>query len=219
MAAWPESRPATEAGPARAPGADAGGEQVSRILAELAEAGQGDGVSLADLVAALGPRSHGAAMLVFALPCCVPMPPGIPTACGLAISLISLQLLAGRTSPWLPGRLLARRLPRPALLRLSARMGPLLRRVERLFRPRLAAMVESAAGRALAGVLGLALGLTLILPIPFVGNIPPGIAATLLALALIQRDGVALILALAAAGPAGALIALTGWGIVAGLSL
>jgi hypothetical protein len=44
----------------------------------------------------------------------------------------------------------------------------------------------------------LLLGFIMILPIPFVGNIPPGVAATIIAVGLIELDGVVVLAGLAA---------------------
>ncbi len=189
-------------------------ECISVLLSRLSSIGEGETVSFAELLAALGQRAHGAAMLVFSLPCWLPMPPGIPTACGAAILIISLQLLLGRRTLWLPRRLLERRLPRAALARLSERVQPALRQAERLFRPRLPALAEGMVGRAIAGLLGAFLGLVMVLPIPFVGNIPPAIAASFLAIGLIERDGVALLIAGALSLLAGALVALLWLGLI-----
>jgi hypothetical protein len=193
-------------------------KRISEIVASLHEVGEGETVSFGEILAVLGRRAHGAAMLVFALPCWLPMPPGIPTACGAAILLISLQLLAGRETLWLPRRLRDRRLPRAALARIAERIGPTVSRAERFFRPRLPGIAEGPVGQAITGVLGAVLGLTMILPIPFVGNIPPAIAASFLAIGLIERDGVALLVALALAFLAAALVALLWWGVVNGLN-
>jgi hypothetical protein len=50
------------------------------------------------------------------------------------------------------------------------------------------ALTQGVSAR-LIGAVFLILGIVLILPIPLLGNIPPAIAAGILALALAQRDG------------------------------
>ena len=77
------------------------------------------------------------------------------------------------------------------------RAVPQLRRVERLIRPRLS-FLGGMPFIALFGLQTLWLALILVLPIPF-GNWPPAIATAMLALGMIQRDGVLMLLSIPAA--------------------
>ena len=63
-------------------------ERTSEVLRELVE-GDGERVTFREILAELRHRALGFALLIFALPCCLPMPPGIPTVCGLAIVIIA----------------------------------------------------------------------------------------------------------------------------------
>ena len=57
--------------------------RTSTILRQLAATG-GDGrISIGDIVATLGDRGCGLILLACALPCCLPMPPGVPSTAGL----------------------------------------------------------------------------------------------------------------------------------------
>jgi hypothetical protein len=86
---------------------------------------------------------------------------------------------------------------RADLERLVARALPYLKKLERFSRPRLE-IVTDTYGKILIGMALLLLGFIMILPIPFVGNIPPGVAATIIAVGLIERDGVVVLAGLAA---------------------
>jgi hypothetical protein len=46
----------------------------------------------------------------------------------------------------------------------------------------------------LIGIVILALGLVMILPIPFVGNMPPGFAASVIAIGMTERDGLVVLI-------------------------
>lgn len=180
--------------------------RTSEVLAKLA-ADAGDRVSFREIVRGLRHRAFGFTTLVFALPCCLPMIPGIPTICGAALVVIGLNLVAARRRLWLPRVIAEKTVARADLERLVARALPYLKKLERLSRPRLEFATETA-GKVLIGFNLIALGLVMVLPIPFIGNIPPSIAATIIAIGLIERDGavvlVGLVASLAAVAIAGA---------------
>jgi len=59
-------------------------------------------IKFQQIVSSLGPRSFGLAILIFAVPMILPMPPGIPMAAGFVIAVFGVQLLMGRGHLWLP---------------------------------------------------------------------------------------------------------------------
>lgn len=113
---------------------------------------------------------------------------------------LAVQLLLVRPRPWLPAFLRDRSIPRRQLAAAIAGILPWLERVERLIRPRMMWLSTPVAERAI-GLLALILAVVLFLPIPF-GNMLPGLALALLALGLLERDGL-LVLAGMVAGTAG----------------
>jgi hypothetical protein len=62
------------------------------VLRDLLQRGVGARISFGRIVAALGGRGYGLSILIFALPSCLPMPPGIPTVTGLALIVIEYCL-------------------------------------------------------------------------------------------------------------------------------
>ncbi len=175
--------------------------RTSAVLAALPETFTGDHVALGDIVAALRQRAFGFMILIFGLPNVLPVPPGIPTLCGLVLTFLSIQLLIGRTSIWLPERIMRRAVPRSVLLALAHRGGALVRRVEAVMRPRFEA-ATGPVGRRIVAAIVLLLGVVLWLPFPVLGSLPPGIAVCLLGLGLIERDGI-----MVAAGAVAAVVA------------
>src|SRR5262245_726291 len=161
------------AGPARPPRPVPA--RTSEVLRDLAYA-EGDRVSFREILLGLRHRAFGFTMLIFALPCVLPMPPGIPTICGIALSIIGLNLMAVRRRLWLRSVIADKSIARADLRRIVGRMMPLLQRLERVCRPRLAILTEPI-GKVFIGFIVLMLGLVMILPIPFLGNMPPGFAA------------------------------------------
>ena len=70
---------------------------------------------------------------------------------------------------------------------------PLMKRLERYCRPRLP-IVTDTVGKILIGIVILALGFIMILPIPFLGNMPPGFAASVIAIGMTERDGLVVLI-------------------------
>lgn len=157
-------------------------------LREAVRKGEGDRVSADDILKALGPRAFGLAVLILMAPVCLPMPPGVPTVAGALLSLFAVQMALGYRAPWLPAWLRRKTILRERMLKAVDAIERRLGFVERVARPRLQFLTEGVFAR-LHGLVFLVLGVVLVLPIPFLGNIPPAVAAGVLALALAQRDG------------------------------
>ena len=165
-------------------------------------------VSIGQLVEDLGRRSFGLTLLVLAV---VAFLPGASAFVGLLIAWPAVQMVLGHDVAVLP-RVVARRTVRVSrLARLIRIIVPRLARMERLIRPRWPVLLQ--ATRRLTGMTVLLLGLTLVLPVPL-SNFLPALAILVLALAWLEEDGIALLVAL---GVALASLAVTGaavWGTV-----
>lgn len=163
--------------------------KVSEILAAM-RARAGERVKLADIVAELGERAFGVAMLLFALPNAVGIGviPGISTLFGVPQIILALQMLAGFERPWLPAWLLEKSIARADFERMIDKGLPILIRVERYLKPRATALTGPLVER-LMGLVFLVLAIVVSLPIPL-GNQPPGVAMAVVALGLTARDGV-----------------------------
>ena len=146
-------------------------------------------MTVADIVAVLRDRSFALLVVLLGLPNCLPMPPPIPFMCGLLLAFVAAQIAAGRPAPWLPGALLRRSIPQEAVGRAVARALPVLQKLERWSRPRMAFLESPLAFRVLGFVL-IALALGLLVAAPVIGQIPLGIAVCLIGLGLVERDGV-----------------------------
>jgi hypothetical protein len=132
-------------------------------------------------------RAFGAMLLVFGLLNCLPLPPGSSTILSLPILLLAPQIAWGSDVPWLPRKLVEHPLKRDDLRGLFRRLTPIVRRMELVTRPRLQ-ILFGPIGERLIGVVCTLLALVLVLPIPL-GNLAPGATVAVLALALLQRDG------------------------------
>lgn len=178
------------------PGA-ASGTSASALLEDLLEAFPNERVSFGELIDRLDSRAHGVLLLVLALPMCIPNVPGISTIFGVLMLLPALQLVLGLRRLWAPARLRAWTFPRSGLVRTLRATIPTLRRIEVLIRPRLSQLTRFPM-TILVGLQTLLMAFILILPIPF-ANWPPGMTVAMTALALLQRDGVLMLITVPAA--------------------
>lgn len=172
-------------------------ERVSERLAALVADSRIERISVADIVAALGDRGFGLLMLLLTLPNAVPVPgPGLSAILALPAALLAAQMALGLKRPRLPTRLHRASFPRRRVAAVLAYARPGLERLERLLRPR-----RPLAGDRLVGVVCLLLALVLALPIPF-GNLPVAWALIVVALGVIERDGLAMLAGMVAGGAA-----------------
>jgi hypothetical protein len=128
---------------------------------------------------------------------------------------VALQMIVGAQRPWLPGFVLERSITMKDFRTMIEKADPHLQRIEKLLRPRLALMSSTLVERLLGLVL-LLLSIIVALPIPF-ANQPPAIAQALIALGLIERDGVVVLIGLGVATIATAIAIAVGGGILAGI--
>ncbi len=149
---------------------------------------KGERVDAQEIVSALGPRAFGLTVMVVMAPVCLPMPPGVPTVAGIILAFLSAQMILGFSCPWIPKPVRKLQITRAKLLNGIDALERRLKFIERLAHPRLQFLTHGFGAR-LIGVALFALALVLIMPIPFLGNLPPAIAAGILGLALAQRDG------------------------------
>lgn len=164
---------------------------ASRLLADFVARWQGDRVRLRDVVDVLGDRAYGILLLVLAVPNTVPNPiPGLSGMLGVPLILVAGQLMLGRAQPWFPTILGERSMSAAAFRAVVEKIVPGLQRLERLLHPRFRWTCRPPFEQLLAAFC-LVLGIVLALPIPL-GNTPPALAISLIALGLIEHDGVAI---------------------------
>lgn len=165
---------------------------ISDRLDQLVADATSDHVTLDWVLAQLHERAFGLFLLILALPCCIPFLYGIPQVVSLPLMFVSAQILMGRRVPWLPQKLGQRKVSTSGLQSLAQRAGPWLRRIEAISRPRLAALTQAPMDR----LVGLALVLfsaSILVPLPGTNTVP-GFAVVLVAMGLLQRDGVLVML-------------------------
>lgn len=146
----------------------------------------GADVTLGAAIEQPGARMHGAAILLMALPECIPLPiPSFGAILGVPLIGVSAHLAFYGESATLPSKARNIRLP-PRMIELMSRylIGP-LGYAERLSRQRVSIL---ASRERLVGVACLLMAILLLLPIPLM-NVPPSTALVFLSWGLVQRDG------------------------------
>ncbi len=190
--------------------------RTSALLRDLAYGGDSPRITFGELVTGLRHRSFGLLTLVFAIPCVLPMPPGIAGACGSIILIIAVQMLMGLPAVALPQALARRSFSRDLLRRLVDRATPHVQRLERVCKPRLP-LTHGRLGEAAIGFTLLVLGVIIFLPIPIIGNIPPGIATVVIAVGMSERDGVVVLAGIAVSLIAVAVTGAMAWAVLRSL--
>jgi hypothetical protein len=170
---------------------------------------KGKSLTLVELKQSLKGRGSAMLLILLALPFCFIAVPGLSTPFGIAICLIGACLAMGR-EPWLPRFILRRRLSTARLAQLLSGAIRVARQLEKFVRPRLAFLHAGPGMLRLigVGVVVASLGLMLPLPIPFSNSIPAW-AVVLLAIGMMENDGLCVLLGHLTAIAAWAFIALT----------
>lgn len=185
---------------------------TDHLIASVQDLPEGP-VTFEQIVNLLGRRSFGLAILIFSIAMLLPMPPGIPAVAGFVIVVFAVQLIIDRNHLWLPLWIGRKTIDREVLISAYTFVKRYLGWMFRLARPRLPNFTGPLA-RRISGVLFATLGLLMILPIPFIGNIFPAFACTVLALGLTDRDGVIYMIGIIVSGLAILTTALMGIGAI-----
>jgi hypothetical protein len=183
--------------------------QLSTDLELLQVRVKGRSLTLAELDQALKGRGSAMLLILLALPFCFIAIPGLSTPFGIAISLIGACLVLG-CEPWLPAFVARQRLSTTHLAQLLTGAIKVARQLEKFVRPRLSFL---HGGSGMLRLIGLSiviagLGLMLPLPIPFSNSIP-ALAVVLLAIGMMEKDGLCVLLGHLTAIAAWAFIGLT----------
>jgi hypothetical protein len=163
---------------------------LSLELAQLRDAFAERTATLREVVTVLAGRAYELLMILLVLPFLLPVSvPGTSTPLGLTVAAIAVQLALGRL-PWLPRRLLDRRLPAGFFTKVVGVTQGVVRYLERVLRPRWLAVTGTRWLNSvhLVMVFAAALLLALPMPIPFTNTLP-GWTILLFAAGLMERDG------------------------------
>jgi hypothetical protein len=174
------------------------GEELERWL-------EGDGEkTLASLIELFGEKSFALPFVLLLGVPALPLPTGGATHVFEVIAaLLALQLILGRTTPWLPERWRRLELAGERQQRFIAGLMKMIRRLERFSRPRLRGLFNHRLSNVVYGLLALGGTLGAFLAPPFTGlDTLPALGVVLLSLGVLLED-ILLVLVAIAVGLAG----------------
>ena len=132
-------------------------------------------------------------MIFFALPVAVPLPypPGFTTLMGLPLIILSIQMLIGSKQVRLPSKINNYEIKNSTLKKISDKVVPIVIKSEQYIKPRYA-FASSVYCEQFIGFICLIASIAVAFPIPFTNAIPAQ-GITIMALGLLNRDGVVII--------------------------
>lgn len=169
------------------------GERLSTYVEGLAlkDKLRGENLTVGQLVDDLHKRGHMVVSLIFATPFLLPIPlPGLSTMFGAVILLAAIQMILGQ-DPWLPEKWRHHVVPLNFVEKTLALLAKLLRRIEFIFKPRFLTLSAGRYANQVNGVALIILAILLALPMPPGFNAPPAAAIILLAIGVLEQDGLA----------------------------
>ncbi|MGO4451179.1 exopolysaccharide biosynthesis protein [Phyllobacterium sp. TAF24] len=159
---------------------------LSQVFEDLARTTTAP-VSFTELEDAFTDRSFAALLTFFAILNLLPLPPGTGIVTGIPLVLVSVQMVMGRESVWLPTFMRTKTIAPERFRQVSNKVVPWLQWLERFIRPRNWPFSQRQGDRWL-GAFTTVLGMSVVLPMPL-SNWLPALATAIIGIALCERDG------------------------------
>lgn len=159
-------------------------EEIKSLVKRLTE----QPLTLGDILTETSERGFNLVIALLVLPFLFPMPPGLTGPLGAACLLLSLQMLIGRRSPWLPKKIATYQFPRSFAQVILKNLRRVTRILEKIARPRWKTIASHDLVWRFNGFCISWLTILLISPVPFTNPIPT-IGILLFAAASIESDG------------------------------
>jgi hypothetical protein len=167
--------------------------RLSAELTDFVSALTEEEVTVGAVLDAIAERGFGLILLILALPAALPLPaPGYATPFGIMMGLLAIQMIRGRSTPWLPERIRKRTVRNSKLEWTVKNAGVPLRFVEWIIRPRLSGLARNRAFLALIGFIVLLMSISMSMPIPLT-NTAPSFVIFVLAAGILEEDGLVLL--------------------------
>ncbi|MEB3288946.1 MAG: exopolysaccharide biosynthesis protein [Leptolyngbya sp.] len=146
-------------------------------------------VTLKDILTLAGERTFGFLFVLLALPSALPLPaPGYSVPFGIVMLVLAIQLIMGRTQPWMPVAWNEKPIDLATVQKVITAGTPWLRRLEAISRPRLTPVCASPPGRVVIGIAITLMAISMMIPIPLTNTLPAmGIFVT--GFGLLDDDG------------------------------
>ncbi|MAI61801.1 MAG: hypothetical protein CBB87_04800 [Micavibrio sp. TMED27] len=164
---------------------------LTDTLQTIQDQSEGDSITFEELVEALNSRGFGALLIGPSLIAVMPTGaiPGIPSLCAILIIIIAVQMVMGRSYPWIPQRLKNISFDRKKYMNAINTSKPYTEWIDSFFHERLKFLTQDSAQRVVALLcVFLALAMIPLELVPFAAAFP---AATILlfGLSLSVHDG------------------------------
>ncbi len=159
-------------------------QDIKLLLQRLAE----KPLTLGDILTETSERGFSLVIALLVLPFLFPVPPGLTGPFGGACLLLSMQMMLGRRSPWLPKKISRYKFPRSFSQTLLQNLQRITKILEKICRPRLLKIADHPYIWRFNGFCISWLAVLLISPVPLTNPIP-AIGILLLAIATIESDG------------------------------
>jgi hypothetical protein len=171
-----------------------GDEKTSQIFQDFLKHLDKDTFTLSELSDALKQRSFGLLLLILALPnaLLLAVVPMVSTFFGVLLIFVSLQLIFRQKTLWLPKKIAHYSMTKSEIEKIYTKCEPLLLKAEKLLKARFS-FLTSFYSEPILGIVCLIHAIIIALPIPL-GNVLPGTTLIILALGLIEKDGLFIII-------------------------
>jgi hypothetical protein len=169
-------------------------DSIADALRRIGAHSEDERLTLGEILDSLDHRAYGFVLLLLAAANFTPGPsmPGFSTLFGLPAMAMAAQMVLGWSRPWLPPRLARLGMKRARFIATVAKALPLIRRLDRVLRPRLT-WLANLTGHRWTGAAAFVQALLLCLPVPLY-PMAPAASLVLMSLGMIARDGLMLAL-------------------------
>jgi hypothetical protein len=162
-------------------------QDIKSLLQRLTE----QPLTLKDILTETSERGFSLVIALLVLPFLFPMPPGFTGPFGGACLILSLQMLVGRRSPWLPKKIAKYKFPRPFAQILLNNLRRVTKILEKITRSRFQKLAQHPWTWQFNGFCISWLTILLISPVPLTNPFPT-VAILLIAVATLESDGLLL---------------------------
>jgi len=159
-------------------------QDIKSLLQRLSE----QPLTLGDILTETSERGFSLVITLLVLPFLFPMPPGLTSPLGGACLILSLPMVLGRRSPWLPKKIANYQFPSSFAQVILQNLRRVTKIIEKIARPRLEKVANHPLTWRFNGLCISWLTILLISPVPFTNPIPT-VGILLLAIATIESDG------------------------------
>ncbi len=149
-------------------------------------------VTFDKLLDAFHERGIGFFIFLFALPAAIPLPAiGINTIIALPLLFLTLQLMIGRETIWMPQSFRQKSIKSSIVTKFLTKTEPITKKIEIFIRPRLGFITQPGIAN-IVGLCAFIMALSVSIPLPLTNTVP-SMGLALIGIGLMMRDGLAVL--------------------------